>query len=90
MFASRKENIKVTFPDRCTVDITYQGRTARFNGELGMVGFWAFADSMQWITPQTSMPASDAERQEVIQAVKQYYGKKKDRVFFVDQNNNEV
>ncbi len=90
MHAFKAASIKITCSSRSTVDVKYEGRTARFNGDLGMIGFRALADSMQWVTPQTSTPASEAERQAVIQAVKQFYGKKKDRIYFVDQNNHAV
>jgi hypothetical protein len=86
----RKNQMRIFFSTRATVDIEYKGKTARFYGDLGEVGFRALANSAKWMSPVRDAPVSDSERDEIMIAVSEYYGKTKDRVFFVDDDDNEL
>ena len=81
-----KNEVIVLFSSKSTIDIKYNGRIARFYGELGLDSFNASAKSMKWMTPQKDVLPTETERNEVILAVKQLHYKKRNRVFFVDEN----
>jgi len=81
--------MKIVFSSKASVDIEYNGKVARFSGELGAVGFRAIASSMKWLSPAKGIPVSRIERKKWVEAVNEYYAKNKDRVFFVDDNGKE-
>ncbi len=72
------------------VDIERNGRKARFFGDLGLVGFRAFANTMKWISPKSDEQISPEERNEWMKAVNNHFANIKDRVFFVDDKGNEI
>lgn len=78
-----EKKIKIVFSSKATVDIEYNGKTARFYGELGMIGFRASANSMRWMSPKRDASVSALQRMELIQAVKMFCAKKKDRVILL-------
>jgi hypothetical protein len=82
--------VVVLFSSKATIDVEYNGRTARFYGELGLDSFQASAASMKWMTTQKDVVPTETERNEVILAVKQLQCKKRNRVFFVDKNGKEI
>lgn len=59
-------------------------KAARFFGDLGLDGFCAEADSMEWIRYQGSAPEQD--REELIHKVLQHQRDKKFKVVFLDEN----
>ena len=82
--------MKIVFTSKESIDIEYEGKVARFSGELGIVGFRAKADSMKWVTPQNDNSISPAERKRWIDEINRYYVKSKDRIFFLDSNGKEI
>lgn len=72
------------------VDIEYKGKKARFYGDLGLVGFRAFANTMKWLLPEKDAPVSQEDRDEWINAINNHFANIKDRVFCVDDNGNEL
>ena len=83
-------DIKVKYSSKECVDIEYKGKTARFTGDEAHIGFRAYASSMKWLLPDRNAPVSQKDRDEWISAVNNYYANAKDRVFFVDDNGNEL
>ena len=54
--------MKIEYNSRSSVVIEHNGRKARFFGDLGSVGFRAFASSMTWMLPHSRKePATEAE-----------------------------
>lgn len=54
--------MKIMHSGRSSVVIEHNGRKARFFGDLGNVGFRAFASSMTWMLPHSRKePATEAE-----------------------------
>jgi hypothetical protein len=82
--------MKIVCSSKGTVDIEYDGKVARFSGELGIVGFKAIANSMKWLSPKNNSPVSHAERKKWIDAINEYYAKSKDRIIFVDNSGKEI
>jgi hypothetical protein len=72
------------------VDIEHDGKIARFWGDLCNVGFAAIASTMEWLSPNSSEPVSETERNEFMKAVNEHFANVKDRVFFVDDNGKEL
>ncbi len=70
------------------VDIEYDGNIARFDGELCIDGFYANANAMTWINHKGSAIEEDKIR--LIHNVQKNVNKQKFKVFFVDDNGNEL
>lgn len=51
------------------MDVEHDGKTARFDGELGMHGFYAIGQTMRWLPPHDEQPVTLAERETWIAAV---------------------
>jgi hypothetical protein len=51
------------------IDVEYNGKTARFGGELGMKGFYAIANSMKWLSPHEHLLVTETERATLVKAV---------------------
>lgn len=52
------------------IDVEYNGKTARFDGELGIKGFYAISNSMRWLPPHDKQAVTLADRMEIIKAVR--------------------
>jgi hypothetical protein len=68
------------------IKVEYKGRTAWFNGELGMPGFYAIASSMRWLPPFDKNPVTEAERTAVMKAVTEEVKNNKYKVFFTNDH----
>lgn len=69
------------------VEIEYDGNIARFDGELGIDGFYAEANTLRWIKHKGNAIEEDKIR--LIHNVQKYVNKQKFKVFFDDDNGNE-
>ena len=67
---------------RSDIDVEYNGRTARFDGELGMKGFYAIANSMRWLPPYDKQMVTLEERKEVIAAVRKESEGREFQIYF--------
>jgi len=50
--------MKIFYPNKESVDVDHNGKTARFSGDIGVGGFRAFASSMRWMLPVRDVPVS--------------------------------
>jgi hypothetical protein len=72
------------------VDIEYNGRTARFWGELCTFGFLAAASTMKWLPPDDGEPITDDEKIAVIKAVRKYCRWLRYKVVFADDKGKII
>ena len=79
------EEIKIT-GTKGYVQIEDNGNIARFNGELCDDGFYAKADSIQWVRHKGV--AADKDRIDLICKVTKYVKGHDFKVLFYDENNN--
>lgn len=84
---STMNEIKIT-GTKWYVDIEYDGNIARFDEELCLDGFYANATAMTWIKHKGSVIEEDKIR--LIHNVKKNINEQKFKVFFVDDNGNEL
>ena len=72
------------------MDIEYDGCTARFNGELCVDGFYAYASSLTWIKWNNCKGHVAEEDKIKIMHKAQEYESKYFRYIFLDDNDNEL
>ncbi|MBQ1371702.1 MAG: hypothetical protein IIY70_02105 [Oscillospiraceae bacterium] len=72
------------------VEIVFEGRTARFSGEVSGNGFAANANSMEWVTPEESAQPTDHEKAALITAAQKHFRWKRCKIFFVDEHGKKV
>lgn len=83
--------IKIIRSSKESVNIDYNGREARFLGDIVHGGFRAFANTMKWVLPHSKQePATETEKYEVMMAVTLHFKGVKDRIFFVDDKGDEL
>ena len=66
------------------IDVEYDGKIARFGGELGIDGFYATANTMRWLPPYEKFPVTDEERLALMQAIREEVKDNKYKVFFTN------
>ncbi|MBQ1735149.1 MAG: hypothetical protein II038_09735 [Lachnospiraceae bacterium] len=86
-----KENpdIKIT-GTKCYVDIQYEGKTARFWGDLCVNGFSAIASTMEWILPEGETKVSEEDRSSLIVAIRRHQRWKRFKIIFVDDHGKPI
>lgn len=72
------------------VDIEFNGKVARFSGDMCLHGFSAIASTMEWIYPETKNKVSDDERTEIIKEVKKFCRKNRNKIVFVDDKGKKI
>ncbi len=75
---------------RSYIDIEYNGRTARFLGELCIDGFTAIADTMRWLPPYENFPVTEQECISLMKAVNEELKYNQNKVFFVNKNFDDI
>ncbi|MDR2492222.1 MAG: hypothetical protein LBD25_01995 [Coriobacteriales bacterium] len=82
---------KITYYIDSSIRVEYNGRVARFRGELYCDGFEANASSMEWILPDgTRETPTEEERLEVMEAAATYSKGTRNCVIFEDDEGNEL
>ena len=80
------ENMKIYW-NRGSADVEWNGKRARFGGELGVGGFAASPKTMKWMFPERDIPVSEEERDKWICAINNYYENTKgESLFFLEDN----
>lgn len=79
-----KEVVKIK-GTKSYVDIEYNGRIARFWGDLCLHGFRAIANTMEWVFPHKEGTVTEDERNTFIAEVKKFCNKGKNKVIFIDK-----
>jgi hypothetical protein len=67
---------------RGNIDVEYEGKIARFDGELGMKGFYAITNTMRWLPPHNYIIITEEERNVLIKAVLEESEGKEFQIFF--------
>ena len=67
---------------RGDIDVEYNGRTAQFDGELGMHGFYAIRNSMRWLPPYDHLTVTTKDQDEFVAAILNESKGKEFQVFF--------
>lgn len=67
---------------RSYMDVEYNGKTARFKGELTLNGFYAIKESIHWQPPFDTVAVSKEEKNEIINAVLKESEKKEFKIYF--------
>lgn len=82
--------ICVRYSSKESIDVEYNSKIARFFGDIVYKGFRACASSMKWLAPKRDAPVSPEERVEWIALINSHFKSSKNRIFFVDDNGNEL
>ena len=72
------------------VEIVFQGRTARFSGDVSGNGFAAKVDSMEWVTQEDGAKPTSREKAELITAAQKHFRWKRCKIFFVDEHGKKI
>ena len=67
---------------RGDIDVEYNGKTARFDGELGMKGFYAISKSMRWLPPYDHLIVTEEEIDALVAAVLKESEGREFQIFF--------
>lgn len=84
-----EDEVKVIISSKETADVYFNNKIVRISGELGLNGFLASSKNMKWIKPSylKNIILTVSEQQEIINAVNSFYGEKKNRICFEDDNS---
>ena len=72
------------------VEIVYEGRTARFGGQVSGNGFAAIANTMEWVMPEKTVKPTDQEKAELVTAAQKHFRWRRCKIFFVDEAGKKV
>lgn len=75
---------------RSYIKVEHNGRTAWFDGELGMRGFYAIANSMRWLPPDDCQPVTESERISLMKAVTEEVRNNEYKVIFTNELYQEM
>ena len=67
---------------RGNIDVECYGKIARFDGELGMKGFYAVAQTMRWLPPHDNITVTDEERSALVKAILKESEGREFQIFF--------
>ena len=67
---------------RGDIDVEYNGKVARFDGELGMKGFYAIAKTIRWLPPHEHLVVTEEERNALVTAVLKESEGREFQIFF--------
>ncbi len=72
------------------IDVEYDGKTARFSGDMCIDGFAAIANSMKWLPPDEKLPVTEKERLLVMKAVREDVKNNEYKVFFTNDKYEDI
>ena len=72
------------------IDVEYNGRTARFSGDMCIDGFAAIENSIKWIPPHESLPVTEKDLSLVMNAVREEVKNNKYKVFFTNDKYEDI
>ena len=72
------------------VDIEYNGKTARFWGDMCLHGFSALASTMEWMSPTPTTEVDPSEKASLIKDVKSFCKRQPFKITFRDDNGKTV
>lgn len=64
------------------MDVEYNGKIARFKGELTLSGFYAIKESIHWQPPFDTNVVSEKEKNEIVNAVLKENKEKEFKIYF--------
>ena len=64
------------------MDVEYNGRTIRFDGELVIDGFCAYKNSAHWLPPHENILVTDKEKNDIIATVQKETANKEVKIYF--------
>jgi len=82
--------MKIFYPNKESVDVDHNGKTARFSGDIGVGGFRAFASSMRWMLPVRDVPVSDLDRKKWVDDINNHFTGCMERVYFVNDDETLI
>ena len=72
------------------IDIEYDGKTARFSGDMCIDGFAAIANTMKWVSPYENLQVLEEERLSLMRAVREEVKNNKYKVFFTNEKYEDI
>lgn len=69
------------------VDVEVNGNIARFNGEMGLKGFYAVINSFSWV--RHIGKSDDSELQNIVKAVRYANKKNKFKIYFINNDGSK-
>lgn len=75
---------------RSYIDVEYNGKTARFSGELSIDGFAAIVSTMKWLPPDDKQPVTETERISLMKTVIEELKNNKNKVFFTNDRYEDI
>jgi hypothetical protein len=72
------------------VTIEYNGKKARFHGDICDEGFIAIVSSMEWADPDNNAPVTEEDRRELIRLINRNATPTKDSFSFVDDHYRSI
>ncbi|MDR0513631.1 MAG: hypothetical protein LBG81_00525 [Coriobacteriaceae bacterium] len=68
------------------VTIEYNGKKARFHGDICPHGFIALVSSMEWADPDNNAPVTEEDRRELIRLINRNATPTNNKFYFVDDD----
>lgn len=75
---------------RSYIKVEDNGKTAWFDGELGIDGFYAIAETMKWLAPHETLPVTEKERLSLMRGVREEVKNNKYKVFFTNDKYEDI
>ncbi len=83
------KDMKIT-GTRGYIDVEYDGKTARFSGDMCIDGFAAIANTMKWLPPHENLSVTEKDRLSLMRAVREDVKNNKYKVFFTNDKYEDI